>query len=644
MCGFVGIMCDALKSSLTYNSEIVAMNESLKHRGPDSSAYWFEEDGVLALGHRRLAIEDLSEAGSQPMHSPTGRYVIVYNGEIYNHREIRSEIEAKKIHSQWRGTSDTETLVASIEAFGIQGAIEKSVGMFALAIWDKKERLLTLVRDRMGEKPLYYGWCGESFVFASELRAIESIPNIKLNLDTNALDMFLRYTYVPGAKSIYREINKLTPSSILEVNPYKPKQIKKIKYWSLIDRVKTGISYPFSGDDIEARFEFERLLSKTVGRQMLADVQVGAFLSGGVDSAGVVSEMVAQSNSRVNTFTLGFGTPGYDETYQASQIAKHFGTAHHEAVISESEAMSIVPTLSKIYDEPFADSSQIPTILISRFARQYVTVALTGDGGDEIFGGYPRHSSAAKYFKTVQNIPYLLRSPLGSFVNYALDLSNNLDQDLRPSLNERTRKLCKFATVLKAKSLSSSYSEWVTHWRAFDKIIILDSKKSHSLNLLNIDTSIGDIDRELMLIDSLTYLVDEILVKVDRGAMSTSLETRAPYLDHELVQFACTLPKHLLMNSSRRKVLLRNIVESRLKPLSLPSTKTGFSVPLGSWLRNGLRDWAEDTLVYSPKSGQLLNETIIQKVWNQHLNGSKDNSSLLWSILMFKSWARDRAI
>ena len=401
---------------------------------------------------------------------------------------------------------------------------------------------------------------------------------------------------------------------------------------------------PFVGNSKDARSEFERLISRVVQQQMLADVPVGAFLSGGVDSAGVVSEMVRHSEKSVKTFTLGFGKVGYDETKQARCVAERFGTEHHEDIITETEAMSVVSELGCLYDEPFADSSQIPTVLISRFARQFVTVALTGDGGDEVFGGYPRHSSAALWRQNMLQCPFLVRNSIGNALELLIEMLTSSSINYIPAVNDKSRKIAKVAAVMRARTTGESYSEWVTQWRPLDRIIQGVDRNSAPGGVFAIDTSLPDMDRNLMLIDSLTYLADEILVKVDRAAMSTSLETRAPYLDDELVKFAWSLPKHLLMDEAKRKCLLRSVVGERITPVSLQSVKSGFAVPLGSWLRGGLRSWAEDLFATRTMLTDGLNEATIKAVWTAHLRGYKDNSSLLWPILMMKSWAIHRGL
>jgi asparagine synthase (glutamine-hydrolysing) len=645
MCGFVGIYRPSGSALESVRIAVRRMTATLVHRGPDSEGCWIDEAGIFGLGHRRLAVEDLTATGAQPMLSPSGRLVLAFNGEIYNHYEIRAELASKGLALTWRGTSDTETLAVAIEVWGVQQAVLKSKGMFAFAAWDRKERVLTLGRDRMGEKPLYYGWCGKTFVFASELRAIECLPHVNLTIDPAALELFLRFTYVPGPRSIYTEISKLPPGCLLTVPPVPRSALVLQEYWSLAALARAGLADPFKGDDEEAKAELERLFARSVRRQMLADVPVGAFLSGGVDSAGVVSEMVRHASTQVSTFTLGFGLAGYDETEQARCVAERLGTAHHEKVVTEVEAMRVVPDLGGLYDEPFADSSQIPTVLISRFARQAVTVALTGDGGDEVFGGYPRHSSAAFWQHNAQRFPLMLRRPVGVAIECALNAAGILSLGLTSAEDDRVRKIAKIAAVMRSRTLGESYSEWVTQWRSSDRILrTLEDRQDAAGGVLTLKTSLTDVDRELMLIDSLTYLVDEILVKVDRAAMSASLETRAPYLDDELVEFAWTLPKRLLMDGVHRKCLLRDVVGPRIAPVPLETVKSGFAVPLGAWLRGGLRDWAEAVLATRTMPTDVLNDAVIRKVWSKHLEGNKDNSALLWPVLMFKSWAIHRSL
>jgi asparagine synthase (glutamine-hydrolysing) len=644
MSGIAGIYVPSGGALESVNAAIRQMTATLAHRGPNCEAYWIESGGLLGFGHRLLAVAGSDATGTQPMHSPSGRFVLAFSGAVYNHFEIREQLESKEYAQHWRGTSDVNALAMAIEVWGLRQAIEKVSGMFACAVWDRSKRELTLIRDRMGEQPLYYGWCGNTFAFASELRAIESLPGAQLTVDPAALAQYLRFTYVPGPKSIYAAIMKLPPGCLATVRP-EPRHPPDIQqYWSLLDCAQAGLAAPFLGDEIEAETELARFLARSVNRRIFVDVPVGAFLSGGVDSAAVVSEMVQQTSQKVNTFTLGFGQAGYDETEEAHRVAERLGTVHHKAVISEKEAMRVVPVLGSLYDEPFADSSQIPTVLISRFARQSVTIALCGDGGDELLGGYPRHARAARWFQRVGCYPIALRSPIGTSLRYLLNAAGYLNTEMIPAASDIVRKLAKIAAILRARNLAECYLEWVSHWQPADQILrAVNQHAGRNEKALALNPDIRNDARELMLIDSLTSLVDDMLVKVDRAAMSVSLEMRAPFLDHELIEFAWTLPNRFLMDGFKRKCLLRTLVEKRIEPVRLTTSKTGFSVPLGSWLRGGLRDWAEDTLnAQPPAAAALLNDKVIKKVWRMHLRGAKNNSSLLWAVLMFKSWAGHR--
>lgn len=645
MCGIIGIFNPRGDEKNRLQRTVEKMASSLIHRGPDGQGFWTDDLGHLSFGHRRLAVSDLGESGVQPMVSKSGRYILVFNGEIYNHWELRDTLVDLRGVADCRGPSDTETLLALIDHFGVITAVRRCAGMFAFGVWDRKERCLTLARDRMGEKPLYYGWIGDQFLFASELRAIEAISGSNLLIDVESINLFLQFTYIPGPKTIYSAVKKLPPGFTASINGSVGNPPNLSQYWSLNEQARLGEANPFRGTERDATVELERIFSRVVKRQMLAEVPVGAFLSGGVDSSNVVSEMVRHTKERVNTFTLGFEALGYDERVEARAIAARLGTRHHEAIITEAEALSTVQELAVLYDEPFADSSQIPTVLISRFARQHVTVALTGDGGDEFFGGYPRHSSAVSWRRKVSELPAILRKPLHAFLSEGLRFAAASSFELTPSMNETIRKLAKVRTVLGAVNTWESYKEWVTKWHPLDQICHTAKVRESHVGLYNLSMPLFSLDRELMLIDSLSYLVDQILVKVDRAAMSASLETRAPYLDHELVAFASSLPSNLLMNTGNRKLILRQMVNERIKPLKLKSNKTGFSIPLGDWLRHGLREWSEDILqARTPLFDDTFNKSLIQKVWAQHLSGKKDNSALLWPVLMLKSWALHRSL
>jgi asparagine synthase (glutamine-hydrolysing) len=646
MCGIAGVYNPNELNRNDLIRLIGKMSSSLEHRGPDGKGNWIEESGRIALGHTRLSIIDLTETGRQPMISKSGKYIIVFNGEIYNHADIRLFLEQKfKVAIQWNSHSDTETLLEAIDMLGIQQTVNLLKGMFAFAVWNKISSQLILCRDRMGEKPLYYGWVGGNFYFASQLGAIEKVVSkSELNIDSKALGLFFKYSYVPTPLSIYKEIRKLEPGTILIVpndGTYYPKQIC---YWNAYTKYQKGLLNPFDGNFHEAKEKFEILFSKSVQGQLNSDVPIGAFLSGGIDSACVVSEMVRQSSKKINTFTLGFGTKGYDERDLALKISKSLITNHTDLLVTDKIATELVPEVASIYDEPFADSSQIPTILVSELVRKHVTVSLSGDGGDEFFGGYPRYDSARTLNSRISKIDPNLRKFMGKSIANLIDTYRLLDKKFIPALSESSRKIQKFSNCLIGDSHTANYFNWVTHWSIHDKLFGFFEDENDILTKRYIQNESLNSYKDFMFLDAVTYLSDEILTKVDRGTMSRSLESRAPFLDHDLIEFAWSLPLEHIKSGSMRKLLLREFLNDRIQDRSLFQTKTGFSVPLGSWLRTGLREWAEDLIKYKPCNECELNEKLIGLVWEQHLSEKKDNSNLLWSVLIFKDWARSRGL
>jgi len=633
-------MC--LENNSSLRGDIKVLNDSIYHRGPDEDGVYISPKENVGLGHRRLSILDLSEGGAQPMLSQSGDLAIVFNGEIYNYLDIKKLLLSEARDMEFRGTSDTEVLLNAIEFWGIEKAMSKCSGMFAFALWSNSAKTLTLCRDRFGEKPLYYYKVEDRIVFASELSGIEALFRGNLELDDEAIAAFFKYTYVPGDKCIYKGIKKLRPGSFIVFSARDLGEIDNREYWSSEGKFLHSSRNSFRGDYSEAKRLVNDKFETAVGNMMNADVDVGAFLSGGVDSAAVVSKMYRLSGSKIQTFSMGFGDSKYDELADARKIASHFKTDHHDFRISEPDIFDIVSSLSSIYDEPFADSSQLPTVLISRFASRKVKVALTGDGGDEFFGGYPRHSQFAAGYRKTHYLPRDLRRILGHGLELGLK-SVSSASSLRPSLSGKIRQIEKLKSLLLYDL--NGYWDWVTHWRPSDSLVITKEKNHFPVNvdMGHLLLSSG-IDKALMYLDSQTYLINEILVKVDRGAMTNSLETRAPFLDHDLVEFSWSLPSEMLNKGGVRKFMLREIVENEIQPLELKKQKTGFAIPLGTWLRNGLKPWALEILEYKPAAGSILNESIIKSVWDQHQSGQKDNSPLIWSVLMFKSWCKKRNI
>jgi asparagine synthase (glutamine-hydrolysing) len=591
---------------------ITRMTEALIHRGPDGSGIWVDEQHGVALGHRRLSIIDLSVAGSQPMVSRSGRYVLVFNGEIYNNTELRKRLPT---HS-WRGHSDTETLLAGIDEWGLKKTLEASVGMFALALWDRADSTLYLARDRMGEKPLYYGWQGECFLFGSELKALKQHPSFRADIDRQALVRYVRSGYVPAPLSIYQGIFKLPPGTVaILTHKQSTAQQKPVfeAYWSLERIIAQKQQSPFAGSEQEAVDRLEHLLKQSVDGQRLADVPVGAFLSGGIDSSAVVALMQANSEESVRTFSIGFDEHDYDESQHARAVAAHLGTGHTEFRVTPADALELIPDLPVIYDEPFADPSQIPTLLVSRLARQHVTVAITGDGGDELFCGYGRYPHIAEKWHLLNRLPGFSRNAISALLP---------DSPLKEGLG--------------TTSLDKFYQFTNRQWKGFPDLVIgTDLSESE----LTIPRVLSSDNERMMYADTRDYLPNDILIKVDRAAMSCSLETRVPLLDHRIVEFAWSLPSDLKYRDSVGKWPLKQLLYRYVPQELVDRPKMGFGVPLELWLRGELRGWAEELLDEKRlKREGFFNPTPIQKEWQTHLSGKRDRHYGLWTILMFQAW------
>lgn len=627
------------------------MAAALVHRGPDDHGCWSDEDAGIGLAHRRLSIVDLSPAGHQPMASASGRWVIVFNGEIYNHRDLREQLERKGSAPAWRGHSDTETLLASIEAYGVAGALERSVGMFALAVWDRQERALWLARDRMGEKPLYYGWTRAGFIFGSELKALRAYPGFDATVEPQALALYLRHSAVPAPFSIYKGISKLLPGHWIRVgweDLDAGTSPAPTAYWSAADCVERGRTEQFSGSEDDAVAAVERLLSEAVGQQMLADVPLGAFLSGGIDSSLIVSLMQARSNRPVRTYSIGFKEDLYNEATHAAAVARHLGSDHTELYVTSADALAIIPRLPTIYDEPFADSSQIPTVLVSELARKHVVVALSGDGGDELFGGYSRHFLAAQWWPKISKIPRPLRSAL-SAVMLAPDAASwdRAYKGLKHFLPPKHRvtlpgqKIHKAAHVLSAATGQALYEGLVSHW---DPTSITQASAEPSTFGPARGPWLPSLAERMMLEDACHYLPDDILTKVDRAAMSCGLETRVPMLDHRVFEFAWRLPMDYKIRGGTGKYLLRKLLARYVPPALTDRPKMGFGVPIDNWLRGPLKEWAAALLAPSRlrDEGYFHPEPITRK-WNEHQSGARNWQHHLWDILMFQAWLEKQA-
>jgi asparagine synthase (glutamine-hydrolysing) len=652
MCGLVGFLSGdvALDQSRSMTT-LVHMTDALFNRGPDDAGYWIDSDASICLGHRRLAIVDLSAAGHQPMASAAGRYVIVFNGEVYNHCELRKKLAAQaQGHAPaWRGQSDTETLLACFDAWGIRDTLKQMVGMFAFAVWDKSSRTLTLALDRLGEKPLYYGWQGRgskrTFLFGSDLDAIRRHPAFEGVVDRNALTQLLRHNYIPAPHAIYEGISKLNPGCLLTLS-LRDSVVRVETYWSCMEQYRRNINAPFQGTDEEAVDALEARLRKAVARQMMSDVPIGAFLSGGVDSSTVVALMQAESSQPVRTFAIGFHEPGYNEAAYAKAVAAHLGTSHTELYVTAADAISVIPRLASIYSEPFSDSSQIPTFLVSQLARRDVTVSLSGDAGDELFCGYGRYSKVAGIWDRLRHKPL-------SFRRFAARMATSLSVDswnrvfglLMPVLPVSLKladvgdRMHSRAGFLGSESLNDVYVNISSHWT--DPAAIVLGSREPLPTMKDIAVQAGDFDdmQRMMAIDMQLYLPGDILAKVDRAAMAVSLETRVPFLDHEVVEFAMSLPGELKLRNGTTKWILRQVLYRHVPAGLIERPKMGFGVPVHQWLRGPLRDWAESLLDESRlrKEGYFRPEPIV-RCWKEHVTGKRNWQYPLWNVLMFQAW------
>jgi asparagine synthase (glutamine-hydrolysing) len=648
MCGLAGFW--AVDGDRREFAQVASrMTDSIRHRGPDDSGTWHNDGAGLVLAHRRLSILDLSAAGHQPMHSACGRYVTVFNGEIYNHGTLRSRLGAEGHAPDWRGHADTETLLAGFAAWGVERTLEATVGMFAFALWDRRERVLTLARDRMGEKPLYYGWQGGTFLFGSELKALRAHPRFEARVDRSALSLLLRYNCIPDPHSIFEGIFKLRPGHLLQIameHVVARETPAPRAWWRLGEVIRRSSASPLLGDEKAAVDELERVLAQGVRDQMLSDVPLGAFLSGGVDSSTIVALMQSASSTPVKTFTIGFDEAGYDEAAYANAIARHLGTEHHEVYVQPRDALNVIPRLPTLYCEPFADSSQIPTFLVSELARQHVTVALSGDGGDELFGGYNRYLAARVVWRRLNRLPPAVRRavagalrgvpPRGWDCLFGL-ASRWLPTRLRvANAGEKAHKL---AGVLCLTDGEAFYRQLRSHWEDPGSVVIGGAETADSPMDAG-GLSAGDcLEQWMMAQDAQTYLPDDILVKVDRAAMANSLETRVPLLDHRVVELAWRLPLKCKIRGEEGKWALRQVLYRHIPTATIERPKMGFAIPLNEWLRGPLREWAEDLLDAARlrREGYLEPEPI-RRIWDLHLSGKSSEQYRLWDVLMFQAW------
>ena len=649
MCGFTGYLSSNDLEKFQHPDSIIHnMTRSLIHRGPDSEGFWSDNSDGIVMGFRRLAILDTSSNGDQPMVSNNGQYAIVFNGEIYNHLALRREIQNLHPSHTWLSSSDTETLLSGFELWGIQETIQKCTGMFSFAVWCKKTKLLTLGRDRLGEKPLYYGWQGglhdRVFLFGSELKSFHQHPAFQKEINRDAVSSFLRHSYVPAPNSIYKNIYKLLPGNLLRVSSTL-QEPSITEYWSVSDSMTQKQNQLSFTNDLEAIDSLEGILKQSVKQQMIADVPIGAFLSGGVDSSAIVSLMQEQSMRKIKTFTIGFDQKAFNEADHAKAVAAHLGTDHSELYIDSEDLLNVIPRLPELYDEPFGDSSQIPTYLISKFAKQSVTVALSGDGGDELFCGYNRYQITNKYWNKLQIIPPSLRKILAFGL---LKFPPGQIEKIYSFFNRDTQyanfseKLHKGAKVVASKDIIALYIGLISACQDPDSFVIKGfeaNKFLHSkLEKLN---NLDDLSL-MMMMDLLTYLPDDILTKVDRASMGVSLETRVPMLDHQVVEFAMQLPQEYKLRGNQTKWILRELLYRRVPRELIERPKSGFAIPVGLWLRTSLKDWADDLLSEASISKQgFFHAANVRERWAQHISGSHNWEHFLWNILMFQCWYKD---
>lgn len=632
MCGFSGFILKQ-KKILSYESLLKDMGEEIYNRGPDSGGIWYDEKDSIGLSHRRLAIQDLSPAGNQPMISETGRYIIVFNGEIYNHMDIRETLDSEiKTNLEWKGHSDTETLIRCVEVWGLEKTLNKCIGMFALALWDKENKILQLARDRFGEKPLYYFNSNDVFLFGSELKSLKVHPNFIPNISRDSITLLLRHSCIPAPYSIYENVYKLMPGKIAT---FKNNKLTEKIYWDPNESFSNQVKDK-SIDDLEV------CLKKAVRRQMLSDVPLGAFLSGGIDSSLIVSLMQEQASIPVKTFSIGFDDEAYNEAVFAKDIASHLKTEHTELYVSPEEALSVINELASIYDEPFSDSSQIPTFLVAKKAKEHVTVALSGDSGDELFCGYNRYIFTDKLWSKLNKIPHPIRKlsskvitsiPVG-FFDYVGKLLPK-----KAKMSNFGEKIHKASHVLLCENIDELYIDLISHCKEPEKVVLGAKEPLTLVSNKTLHPKTNSLIEKMMALDTLTYMTDDILVKVDRAAMANSLEVRIPFLDHTVFELAWRIPLNKKLKNGISKLCLRKILYKYVPKELIERPKTGFSIPLASWLRGPLIEWADALLDKDRlKRESYFNVDFVSELWEQHKSGSKNHEYLLWDILMFQLW------
>jgi asparagine synthase (glutamine-hydrolysing) len=642
MCGLTGFVASSASTADELSGTLRPMCEAIAHRGPDDSGEWIDPELGVALGFRRLAIIDVSPAGHQPMVSASGRYVVTFNGEIYNFEALRTELHEAGLAPVFRGHSDTEVMLAAFEAWGVEESVPRFNGMFAIALWDRKLRRLYLMRDRMGVKPLYYGVAGRTFLYGSELKALRRHPDFDGTIDRGALGLYFRFLYVPAPYSIYEGIRKLMPGTILTFDPA-TREMETTTYWSVADAAARGMEHRFQGSEEDASREAEALLRDAVRIRMIADVPLGTFLSGGIDSSLVTALMQAESSTPVRTFTIGFTETDYNEAPYAAAIARHLGTDHTELYMTPDDVVNVIPKLTAMYDEPFADSSQIPTHLVAMLARRHVTVSLSGDGGDELFGGYTRYFIGQRLFRRLAALPAWTRPAIGralaSLSPRGWDRLLSLGRPLLPSSLRQANpghRIHKVARVIAANDLDAMYFELVSHW---SNLVLQAVDAEAPVTSQAARLQIKDPVERMMYFDQISYLPDDILTKVDRASMAVSLESREPLLDYRLVEFAWTLPLSMKVQNGVGKRVLRSVLDRYVPKELIDRPKMGFGIPLESLLRGRLRDWAESLLDPSTMRAQgFLDTAMVQARWKDHLDGKDQWKFYLWGVLMFQAW------
>lgn len=637
MCGIVGLI-DTRRAtgSDELRSLVLDMATRMAPRGPDADGAWVDPDAGVAFGHRRLSILDLSELGAQPMVSADGRYVITYNGEIYDHVEVAAELRSAGV--SFRGHSDTEILLEAIARWGVEATLRRVDGMFAFGLWDRRERRLTLARDRMGEKPLYYGHLGRTFVFSSSLDVLRAHPDFDRPLDLDALSLYFRFKYVPAPWSIHQGISKLEPGSLVEVDHEGVIGTPR-HYWRYFDLVERGVV--FDGSDRDAIDELDRLLRRSVRRRMVADVPVGAFLSGGIDSSTVVAAAQAESDRPVRTFTIGSTEAGYDESSDARAVAEHLGTDHTELIVTEQDALATINRLAGVTDEPFGDSSLLPTLLVSELARRDVTVALSGDAGDELFAGYNRYVWVPAIWRRLGRLPAGLRRSGAEVARRVPPAGWDRAARLLPEARRPRHlglKVSKVLGIADATDEHEVFHRLVSHWQQPDLLVRGGHEPRTAVDDPAVWPRVDDIVTHMSAVDAVTYLPDDILTKVDRASMAVSLEGRIPLLDVAIVEFAASLPLHMKLRSGTSKWVLRELLARSVPGEIIDRPKSGFGVPIESWLRGPLRGWAQERL-HGPAVSSLLDTEVVERAWQDHLAGRRNQAYELWDVLMFASWS-----